>query len=158
VVTNYHGLKGYLKVLPLTDDVLRYKELDYVYLDKCDLNKFLIEDIKFQKSFILLKLKGINNINEAENYKNSYIKINREYAVKLQEDSFFICDLLECEVFEEIEGHLGKIVDIIQTGSNDVYVVKNEQGNERLIPALKKVVKNVDIKNKKIDIILMEGL
>lgn len=158
LITNYHGLKGYVKVMGLTDDIARYKDLKYVFIDKHGIVKVDIEDVKFQKNFVLLKLKGIDDINEAEKYKNLYIKVDRTNAVKLPEGSYFVCDLIGCEVFDHIEGLLGKIEEIIQTGSNDVYVVKNSEGNERLIPVIKDVVKNIDIEKKRIDVILMEGL
>ncbi|MEN8905223.1 MAG: ribosome maturation factor RimM [Clostridiales bacterium] len=158
IITNNHGLKGYLKVLPLTDDILRYKKLNFVYIKKDNINKYEVENVKFQNNLVLLKLKGIDDISETENYKNSYIMINKENAIELPEDSYFISDLLSCSVFDTTEGFLGKIIEVISTGSNDVYLVKDENGNERLVPALKKVVNNIDVKNKKIEITLMEGL
>ena len=107
---------------------------------------------------VLLKLEGIDDITEAEKYKNFYIKINRKDAVELDEDSYFIIDIIGCEVFTEENQKLGKVVDVFPTGSNDVYTVKNEEGKEILLPAIADVIKDVDVKNKKIVIHLMEGL
>ena len=97
-------------------------------------------------------------VSEAEKYKNCYIKINREDAVELEEDSYFIVDIIGSEVFTEEGEDLGKVVDVLQTGSNDVYTVKTLDGKEILLPAIEDVIKNVDIENKKIVIHLMEGL
>ena len=107
---------------------------------------------------VLLKLEGIDDITEAEKYKNCYIKINREDAVELEEDSYFIVDIIGSEVFTEEGEDLGKVVDVFQTGSNDVYTVKTLDGKEILLPAIEDVIKNVNIENKKIVIHLMEGL
>ena len=107
---------------------------------------------------LLLKLEGIDDITEAEKYKNFYIKINREDAVELEDDSYFIVDIIGCEVYTESQELLGKVIDVFPTGSNDVYTVKNSEGKEILLPAIEDVIKDVDIKNKKIIIHLLEGL
>ena len=107
---------------------------------------------------VLLKLEGIDDIEEAEKYKNFYIKINRKDAVELEEDSYFIVDIIDSEVYTDENTYLGKVIDVFQTGSNDVYTVKSESGKEILLPAIKDVVKSVDVKNKKIIVHLLEGL
>ena len=107
---------------------------------------------------MLLKLENISSIEEAEKYKNSILKIKREDAVKLPQNSYFIVDLLGIDVYTEDNLHLGKIVDIFPTGSNDVYVVKDELGKQILLPAIKSVIHKVDIENKKMTVSLMEGL
>ena len=107
---------------------------------------------------VMLKFKGIDDINQAEALRNLYIKINRKDAVKLPKDSYFIVDLLGLEVYTVQDQLLGTVYDIFPTGSNDVYVVKDELGKQILIPALKTVIKNIDIENKKIIVELPEGL
>ena len=158
-IVNTNGLKGFLKVKPLTDDITRFEDLETVYIQKSkDLLEFKIQEVKYNKNMVLLKLAGIDDIEEAEKYKNFYIKINRKDAVELEDDSYFIVDIIGCEVFTDENKELGKVVDVFQTGSNDVYTVKNEDGKEILIPAIADVIKNIDIKNKKIVVHLIEGL
>ena len=158
-IVNTNGLKGLLKVKPLTDDIRRFEELETVYIQKgSNLVEFKIQEVKYIKNMVLLKLEGIDDINEAEKYKNLYIKINRKDAVELEKNSYFIVDIINCEVYTEENELLGKVVDVFPTGSNDVYTVKNSDGKEILIPAISEVIKNVDIPNKKIIIHLLEGL
>ena len=158
-IVNTNGLKGMLKIKPFTDDITRFEELKYIYIQKGqELIKKRIEEVKYVKNMVLLKLDGIDDINEAEKYKNFYIKINREDSIELPEDSYLIVDMLKCDVYTEENELLGKMIDVLQTGSNDVYVVKTEEGKEILLPAIKDVVKKIDIQNKKIIVKLMDGL
>ena len=158
-IVNTNGLKGMLKIKPFTDDITRFEKLEYVYIQKGqELIKKRIEEVKYVKNMVLLKLDGIDDINEAEKCKNFYIKINREDSIELPEDSYLIVDMLKCDVYTEENELLGKMIDVLQTGSNDVYVVKTEEGKEILLPAIKDVVKKIDIQNKKIIIKLMDGL
>ena len=158
-IVNTNGLKGTLKVKPLTDDITRFEDLETVYIQKAkELVEFKIQEVKYSKNMVLLKLEGIDNIEEAQEYKNFYLKINREDAVELEEDSYFIVDIIGCEVYTESQELLGKVIDVFPTGSNDVYTVKNSEGKEILLPAIEDVIKDVDIENKKIIIHLMEGL
>lgn len=158
-IVNTNGLKGNLKVKPLTDEITRFEDLENVYIQKNNkLTEFKIQDVKYSKNMVLLKLEGIDNIEEAEKYRNCYLKINRKDAVELDEDSYFIVDIIGCEVYTDSQELLGKVIDVFPTGSNDVYTVKGINNNEILIPAIEDVIKDVDIKNKKIIIHLMEGL
>ena len=116
------------------------------------------KEVKYSKNMVLLKLKGIDDINVAENYRNCYLKIDRKNAVELPEDTYFIVDLLDMEVETEEGETLGKIIDVYPTGSNDIYVVKNEEGKQILLPAISQVVKTVDIQNKKMIVHLLNGL
>lgn len=158
-IVNTNGLKGFLKVKPLTDDITRFEKLKTIYIQKAkELIGFKIQEVKYNKQSVLLKLEGIDDITEAEKYKNFYIKISKENAVELEKNSYFIVDIIGCQVYTDENEYLGNVVDVFQTGSNDVYTLKNSKGKEILIPAIKEVIKNVDIKNKKIVIHLMDGL
>ncbi len=158
-IVNTNGLKGLLKIKPLTDNITRFEALETVYIQKSGgLIEKKIEEVKYLKNMVLLKLEGINDINEAEKYKNMYLKIKREDAEPMPENSYLIVDMLKCDVYTEENELIGKMVDIFSTGSNDVYVVKNSEGKEILLPAIKDVIKKVDILNKKIIINLMDGL
>lgn len=137
-IVNTYGIKGFVKVQPFTDNIHRFEDLRQIYLQlKKGLETFEIEEIKYHKQMVLLKLKGIDDINEAEKYRNCYLKIDRKDAVNLPEDTYFIADLLEMEVTTEEGEMLGKIADVYPTGSNDIYVVKNEQGKQILLPAIR---------------------
>lgn len=158
-IVNTNGLKGMLKIKPFTDDLTRFEDLEYIYIQKGqELIEKNIEQVKYVKNMVLLKLEGIDSIEEAEEYRNLYIKINKEDIGDLQEGEYLIADMLECNVYTEENELLGKMVDIFNTGSNDIYVVKTEEGKEILLPAIKDVVKEIDIQEKKIIIKLMDGL
>ena len=160
-IENTHGVRGEVKVIPLTDDPKRYSKLKSAYISSEiseNMQKYTFEGVKYQKNFVLLKIKDINDANEAEKLKDKFIIVNREDAVKLPKDSFFVCDLINCEVYDEKSNKLGVLVDILQTGSNDVYIVRDENKNEILIPALKSVVKEISVEDKKIIVELPQGL
>lgn len=158
-IVNTNGLKGILKVKPFTDDITRFEKLKTIYIQKAnELIESKIEKVRYSKNMVLLKLEGIDDINEAEKYRNFYIKINRKDAVELEENSYFIIDIIGSEVFTDENNLLGKVIDILQTGSNDVYVVKDDKGKEILLPAIEDVIKDVDIKSKKIIVHLLDGL
>lgn len=160
-IVNTHGIKGELKIIPLTDDSKRFDKLKQAYISHDileNMEKYNVEKVRYHKNFVYVKFKEINSLNDAENFKNLYIIIDRKDAVALPEDSFFICDLIDMDVFEESGRVLGKLKDVLKTGSNDVYIVKGQNGNEILIPALKTVVKDISVENKKMVVNLPEGL
>ncbi len=128
-IVNTVGLKGFVRVVPYTDDNKRFELLESVYLvDKKHYKKYEIEEVKYQKNLVLLKFKNINDINSAETLKNLYIEIDRKDAVKLPENTYFIVDLIGLDVINiDDDALLGKVEDVFSTKSNDVYVVKNEE-------------------------------
>jgi len=159
-IVSTHGVRGDVKVKPLTDDIKRFSKLKKIYMTiKNELVEFPIEEVRYNKNMVLLKLKGINSIEAAEVYRGQYIKIDKKDRVKLPKDSYFITDLIGLDVFSEEDELLGKIDDIYNTGSNDIYVVKDEStGKQLLLPAIKDVIKKIDIENKKIIVKIIEGL
>lgn len=154
------GVKGQVKVEALTDDIRRFDKLDKVFIDAGDTPVCSdVESVLYLKDeFVVLKLKGINTPEQAEKFRGAYLKIPREYAIKLPEGRYFICDIIGLCVSTENGEQLGKIVEVIQTGANDVYVVKGENGKQILIPAVKQVVKKVDLQNGEMVIKLLEGM
>lgn len=158
-IVNSHGVRGELKVMPLTDDPKRFKKLKWVYVDRNDfLEKFNIENVKFFKNFVIIKFIEINDMNGAEALKGLFLKVDRENAVKLPRDTYFIADLIGCEVFEIDGNRLGILKEVIKTGSNDVYVVERENKKDILIPALKSVVTGISVEDRRITVVLPEGL
>ena len=159
-IVNTHGIKGELKIVPTTDDPKRFKKLKEVYVERKELKKYNIEAVRFHKDFVLLKLEGVDDMTAAELFKGSVVKIDRKDSLPLKKDEYYISDLYDLEVYtEEDARYLGIIVDIIYTGSNDVYVVKNETTQkELLLPAIKQVIKEVDVAARKMTVHLLEGL
>lgn len=157
-VINTHGVRGEVKVLPLTDDPRRYNLLKCLFIDHKDkLEKISIESVRYQNNLVLIKFTGIETLDDAEKLKNKVLKIYRKDAVKLPEGSYFICDIIGLKVFNMLGKELGTVKNILKTGSNDVYVVDNKE-KEILIPALKAVVKSIDIEEGKMLVDLPEGI
>lgn len=158
-IVNTSGLKGVIKVKPFTDDITKFNNLKTIYmLVKKELKEFKIEEVRYNKNMVFLKLEGIDTVEEAESYRNLYLKIKRDKNEKLEENSYYIVDIIGSKVYTDLQEELGEIIDVFSTGSNDVYVVKDNLGKQILLPAIKDVIKNVDIKNKKIIVHLLEGL
>ena len=120
--------------------------------------EFEIEEAKLHKNQVLLKIKGIDDINEAEKYRGCFIKIPREKAKKLPKDTYFIADLIGLQVYTDSGELLGKVDDIYNSGSADIYVVKDELGKQILLPGIKDVIKQIDVDNEKIIVHLIDGL
>jgi 16S rRNA processing protein RimM len=156
-IVNTHGVRGEVRVIPLTSDISRFEYLLFAFVIVDGKRKELrVTEVRYHKSFVLLKFNGIDTMDEAEKLKGCDLYVDRKNARSLEEDEFFICDLIGLEVFEE-EQLLGKLTEVLETGSNDVYVVKSRE-KEILIPALKSVVLDVDLENKKMQVKLPEGL
>lgn len=156
-IVNTQGIKGEIRVIPLTDDISRFDDLKYVLIDDEMLIKAEVEYVRYHKGLVILKLKGMDSIDDAQKYKNMYILVPREDAIKLPKGHYFICDIIGLEVLDIEGASLGRVTDVITTGSNDVYVVKDGD-KEILIPALKTVVRNIDIENGRLVVKLPEGL
>lgn len=143
-IVNTNGLKGVVKVNPFTDDISKFEDLKYVYIQlKNELKKVKIEQVRYNKNQVLLKLEGIDSIEEAEKYRNFYLKTEKESQEDLGEDTYYIVDLIGLDVYSDKNEYLGKIEDVFPTGSNDVYVVKDNLGKQILIPAIADVVKKL---------------
>ena len=153
-IVNTFGIKGFVKVKPFTDNITRFDYLKNVYIkDKI----YEIEEVKYHKELVLLKFKGIDKIEQAEPLKNSYLEIDRKDGI-LEEGAYYIVDLIGLEVFSDKGELLGKLEDIYNTGSNDIYVIKDELGKQLLLPAIKEVVKEINLNEKKIIVHLLKGL
>lgn len=159
VISSTHGVRGEVKVFPTTDDVKRFKKLKKIILDTGKEQLLLeMEGVKFFKQFVILKFKGIDNINDIEKYKGKRLLVDREHAVKLKKDEYFIADMIGMDVFTDDGELFGILKDVMETGANDVYIIDMKDGKEVLIPAIKQCILDVDIENKKMVIHLLEGL
>lgn len=159
VIASTHGVRGEVKVFPTTDDAGRFKKLKKVLLDtgKEQLELEIIQ-VKFFKNLVIVKFKGIDRIEEAELYKGKSLYVTRENAVELKENEYFIADLIGLAVTSDEGEALGEIVDVLQTGANDVYVVQRAGQPELLIPAIKDCILDVRPEEGTMQVHLLEGL
>ena len=158
-IVNTFGIKGEVKVKPFTDDIKRFDKLKKINIEQKNSKKeYEIENIKYHKDMLILKLKGIDQIEQAELLRNSYLKIDRNEEEPLEENTYYIVDLLGLSVYTEEDVLLGILDDIYNTGSNDIYVVKDSLGKQTLLPAIQDVIKEIDIENQKIIVHVMKGL
>ena len=158
-IVSTNGIKGLVNVNPFTEEPKRFETYKRVYIVRKDeLIETKIESVRYHKNQVVLKLEKIDDIDTAQKYKGYFLKIRREDAAELPKDSYYIVDLIGLDVYTEQNLLLGKLADVFQTGSNDVYVVKDENGKEILLPAIKDVIKNIDIENGKMIVKLLEGL
>ena len=159
VISSTHGVRGEVKVFPTTDDVNRFKKLKKVILDTGKEQKELeIQGVKFFKQMVILKFKGIDNINDIEKYKGKSLYVTREHAVKLKKDEYFIADLIDMQVTLEDGTEFGTLTDVMKTGANDVYCIQTEKYGEVLVPAIGDCICQVDVEARKMIIHLMPGL
>ncbi len=159
VITTTHGIKGEVKVFPTTDDVNRFEYLKQVYLDTGkDYKPLVIEQVRYFKQLVILKFKDINDINDIEKYKGKDLMIPRDEAIELNEDEYFIFDLIDSDVYTEDGDKIGVLTEVLTSSANDVYVVKTKDNKEVLLPSIKECILDVDISNKKITVHLMDGL
>lgn len=159
VITTTHGVRGEVKVFPTTDDVRRFKRLKEVILDSGKEQLTLeIEGVKFFKQFVILKFKGIDNINDVEKYRQKSLYVTRANAVRLSKDEFFIADLMGLKVLDEENKEIGMLRNVMETGANDVYEIDMTDGRELLLPAIKQCVLEVNVEEGFIKVHIMDGL
>lgn len=159
VITTTHGIKGEVKVFLTSDDKKRFEKLKEVMLDTGkEILTLEIEGVKYFKEQVILKFKGINDINEVEKYRGKDLLVTRENAMELGDEEYFIYDLIDSEVITEDGTKLGILVEILTTAANDVYVVKTMENKEILLPAIKECILQIDPEKKSITVHLMDGL
>ncbi len=158
-IVNVKGLKGEVKVKSFTDDNTKFERISKVFIkQKSNLTEYEIEKVGYAKNQVVIKFKNINTVEEAEKLRNSFIVIDREILGDLPEGVYYIADLLGLDVYTENNEYLGKVDDIYNTGSNDIYVVKDELGKQKLLPGIDEVIKKIDLEANKIIVNLIEGL
>lgn len=163
-IVNVHGLRGEIKVMPTTDDPNRFNALDEldIYFGS-DSKIYPIEKVRPHKNLIAIKLAGVDDRNAAEKLVRGIIKVPRSKALPLDEDEYYQKDLLDMVVVTDTGEELGQLVQIIETGANDVYVVRppgspGEKNKDLLIPAIKECILSVSVSEKTMTVHLMEGL
>jgi len=159
-VTRPQGVRGEVRVMPLTMDNKRFSDLSEVYLaqedcDTCD--KRGIERVWYKKNLVVLKLSGCESYEAAEELRGCDVKVLEKDRITLSEDSFFWDDLVGMNVVSEDGEEIGRIFEIFPTGSNDVLVVKNKD-REVLLPFIGEVVLDVNLEEKKMLVHMLDGL
>ena len=157
-ITGAHGVKGMVKVEALTDDPFgRFAVGNKVWSEKLA-HELEVESCQIHKGLMLLKFKGIDDRDMAHSLLHTYLKVNKSELPKLPKGQYYHFELIGLKVYEG-ENYLGKVADIFTTGANDIYVIKGEEGTKDiLLPALKSVVKNIDVAAGKMDVIIPAGL
>ena len=150
-VANTHGVRGEIKVFPHTFDVKRFAKLDDIILVKNGAEKiYVIENVKYLKQFALLKFKGVDDMNGAALLKGALVCIPKDMALPLGADEYYIGDIIGCRVYGLDEALTGEITGVLETAAHDIYEIKTPDNREILIPAVKRYVREIDIKLKKV--------
>ena len=159
VISNTHGVRGEVKIFPTTDDIGRFKKLKQCVIDTGREHVAVeVESCKFFKQTPILKFKSIDQLNDVERYKGKDLLVHREHAVKLKKNEFFIVDLIGLKVESDEGMDIGTLTDVLQTGANDVFVVKTAEGDEVLIPYIEQCVPEIRPETGKVKVHLLPGL
>ncbi|MBP3617539.1 MAG: 16S rRNA processing protein RimM [Lachnospiraceae bacterium] len=159
VITTTHGVRGEVKVFPTTDDANRFKKLKKAYLDlERELLPVTVEGVKFFKQMVIVKFKEINDMDKAALYRNKDILIDREDAMPLKENEFYICDLIGLKVVTDKGEELGTLCEVLQTGANDVFEVMLPNKETVLIPYIEDCVKEISLEEGKVTVHILPGL
>ena len=158
-IAGTHGLKGTLRIFPTTEDPSRFELLkELIVENRGKIETFHIEKVGYHKKFVLVTVREINEINAAELYKGATIRIPVEDAIPLEENEYYTRDLYGMLVVADDGEELGILDDVLETGANDVYVIKKEGSKDLLIPVIKQCILKVDLAERKILVHLLEGL
>lgn len=164
-----HGIKGELKCINTSDDLHRYDDIKSIYLvPKNELNFnisginkdnyiYKIENVKYIKDFVIIKCENINSIDEAKRYIGYDIYIDRQDAKQLENNEYYIPDLIGMRLLDQDQKELAVVVDVIDNMSQAKLVVK-KNNKEYIIPMVSEFIKKIDLNNKTIDVMLIEGL
>lgn len=159
IISNTHGIRGEVKVYPTTDNVRRFDDLKEVILDTGKEQLILhVTSVKYFKNMVILKFKEFDNINDIIPYKGMDLLVTRENAIPLEEGEYYIADIIGSKVITDEDKILGTLTDVLQTGANDVYVVKTKDGKEVLLPSIEECILDRDIENKIVKVHIMKGL
>lgn len=158
-IVNTFGIKGMVKVKPFTDDINRFDRLEKVYVETNKIKvQYEIEEVKYHKDMVLIKFKGINRVEDAELLRNAYLNVDRKDEPELEEGTYYVVDLIGMDVYSDEGKLLGKLDDIFNNGSCDIYAVKDELGKQLLLPAIADVIKEINLEQRKIVVHILKGL
>lgn len=147
-IVKAQGIKGEVKVVPITDDVLRFNALKSAFIDE---NRLLnVQSVRIDGDVVYVKFAEIETRNDAELLAGKFVSVNRDSAAPLQENRYYIVDLLGC-VVKSKKKNFGTLIDVLQHGAADVYVLSSN-GKTVMFPAVKDVLIKVDIVSKTIEV------
>ncbi len=157
-IVSTHGVRGEMRLNPWCDSPAFVKKIKTVYFDKNGEKSIAVESARPHGNIVILKLNGIDTIEQAQTYRNTVLFMKREDAV-LPENTWFVEDLIGCTVKESGTDRVyGKITDVQKYPANDVWTVRADNGKETLVPAVKSVVISADVENKTVEIKALRGL
>lgn len=154
------GIKGDVKVIPLTDAPDRYTHLKKVIIQKRsgERKEYSLKGVSAIRGGLRISFTPAISVSEAEEIVGGYITVPEKEVPELAKDCYYHFEIMDMEVYTGDGRYLGRIAEILSTGSNDVYVVRDQNNKEYMIPAIRDVVKEVNIKAKRMIISVMEGL
>ncbi|MDD4171040.1 MAG: ribosome maturation factor RimM [Syntrophomonas sp.] len=158
-IVGTHGYKGAVKVQPLTDFPERFQTMQKLKIGSGNAAMELtLETCTAHRGQLLMKFKEIESIDDAEKYRNAFVSVAHDELYPLPDGCYYQFQLIGMRVDDLEKGYLGQLTEILETGANDVYVVKSDVYGEVLIPAIKKVICEVDVINKRMQVKLLPGL
>ena len=157
-IVSTQGLKGEVRVYTYTDDIYRYDDLEEFYLGKDFENTWKVEKVRYKGKMVIMKIKGIDTVEDAEKLKDKFMYVSREESRDLEEGEFFISDMIGIDVYTIDGAHIGILDEVLQYAANDVYVIKGQEDKEYLIPAIMKFVPTIDMEERKMIIDPIKGL
>ena len=156
-IVNSHGLKGEIKVYSYAEYLEKFDEYDSILIEGED-KKRKIKNVKYHKNMVILKLEGINHIDDIQRIKGKNLFVFRSDLMSLSDDEFYIVDIIGAEVFDLEKGFIGTVSDYFTHTAQELIVINDGSGNEILIPNVPEFVKEIKIKEKKITVKSIEGL
>lgn len=159
VITSSHGVRGEAKVYPTTDDAKRFEALSEVMIrTKTEEIQTTVNGVRYFNDLVIVKFACFDSPEEVRKYLQADVLIDRKYGVPLEEGEYYIADLLGLNVVSDEGTELGVLKDVLQTGANDVYLVKNKTGKELLFPVIPECIRNVDLETGVVTVHIMPGL
>jgi len=158
-VLKAQGVKGEIKVDPVSSDLERYTHLDTVHINGKNINEtFPIQRVRISDRYVFFKIRGIENRDDATALSGAELLIGEADLLKPSAGEYFIHDLVGCRVYSEEGSLIGQLQEVVQLISNDIWIIKDENQREILIPAIQDVIRQVDVSDKKITVHVIEGL
>ncbi len=156
-IVSTQGIRGEVRVTPWCDSASFLCEIKTFFAKGGEL-KLISEGARVNKNVVVIKFAGVNSVEEAQALRNHVLYIERK-NIKLEEGSYLVRDLIGLSVINaETKKEYGKLCDVTQTGANDVYHIKTQEGKQLLFPAIKDVIKKTDIDSDVMEILPLKGL